>query len=166
MLEIERKYMVINDDFLAMATASKRICQGYLSTNPLSTIRVRTMDIKPLNGSDTPAEAKAYITVKSKSKGCVRDEWEYEIPIDDALQMMSLCECKLEKTRYIAPYEGYVWEVDIFEGALKGINIAEIELPDADAKYAVPSFAGEEVTGNPMYFNSNLARCASTRSQR
>lgn len=145
--EIERKFLVANDSYLSMATSARHIAQGYLSTDPDRTVRVRI------------ADNQAYITIKSRNHGCVRGEWEYSIPVDDARALMTLCVgTPIDKTRYIVPYEGYEWEVDVFAGAHSGLIIAEIELPAADAPFALPPFVGAEVTDDPTYYNSTLSK--------
>lgn len=145
-LEIERKYKVINDDYRAKASCVYNIKQGYLSTQKEATIRVRVKD------------DNAYITVKGVNNGATRNEWEYPIPYDDAIQMLKLCKVNIiEKERYIVEFEGYTWEVDEFHGAHEGLMIAEIELTDEKETFPIPSFIGEEVTGNVNYYNSTLA---------
>lgn len=148
-VEIERKYLVKDESYKAMAAASVKIEQGYLSADPRATVRLR------ISAWSEGAE-HAFITVKSKNVGAARGEWEYEIPVDDARQMMPLCCRKLEKTRYAVPFGGYTWEVDAFAGKLSGLVVAEVELPSVDVSPALPPFAGEEVTGDPAYYNSNL----------
>lgn len=148
-VEIERKYLVKSRDYEGMATASIKIEQGYLSASPTATVRLRISE-------RSDGGSHAYITVKSKTVGMSRGEWEYEIPVDDARQMMGLCARKLKKTRYIVPYEGFVWEVDAFRGKLSWLVVAEVELPSEDAKAPLPPFVGDDVTGNPAYYNSNL----------
>lgn len=145
-VEIERKFLVINDDYKRMATSSHRIVQGYLSADPQATVRVRTLD------------SQAFVTIKSKTVGCSRGEWEYSVPLADAEEMLALCRSKIEKTRWMIPFAGYTWEVDEFAGRLTGLTLAEIELPSEDAAFAQPSFVGAEVTGDPQYYNSNLAQ--------
>lgn len=144
-LEIEHKYLVKNDSYRNIAVDSVLISQGYLCRESERTVRVR------IKGE------KGYITVKGKNTGAVRMEFEYEIHLDDAKKMLSLCVPPiLEKIRYIVPFEGHTWEVDEFLGSRSGLVTAEIELKSADECYAVPSFIGENVTGNPTYYNSNL----------
>lgn len=143
-LEIERKYLVANDSFLPLATAQHRIAQGYLSTKP--TVRVRVRD------------DEAFLTIKSATKSFTRHEWEYPIPVEDAREMLALCTAKIEKTRYIVPFHSHIWEVDVFEGRHKGLAIAEIELKSEDEPFDLPPFVGDDVTGIPAYYNSNLAR--------
>lgn len=144
-LEIERKFLVVDDSFRHLAVSQTEIRQGYLSRDADATVRVR------LKGD------RAFLTVKTRNQGCVRNEFEYQVPVADVEAM--LCVCKglvLEKTRYVVPFEGFDWEVDIFHGALEGVKVAEIELPSADAEFALPPFVGEEVTGRPEYYNSNI----------
>ncbi len=101
---------------------------------------------------------KAFLTVKGRNNGAVRDEWEYEIPVADARDMLERCAdgAVITKTRYIVPFEGWIWEVDEFHGHNEGLIVAEIELPSADSPFRVPLFVGKEVTGNPAYYNSNM----------
>lgn len=144
--EIERKFLVTGD-FGAFVTESHHIAQGYLNTDPCRTVRVRVLD------------DKGFITVKSRNDGCVRNEWEYEIPVADAMEMLAICSCGLEKTRNIIPAgDGLVWEVDVFGGRHKGLIVAEIELPAADTPFVRPEWLGEEVTGDPAYYNSTLSK--------
>lgn len=144
--EIERKYLVAGNSYEEMATSSVRMAQGYLSRRKEATVRVRLSD------------GNAFLTVKGENCGAVRDEWEYAIPAEDARQMLACCDGGvIEKTRYRVPFEGHVWEVDCFHGHLDGLVVAEIELPDADCRYAVPPFVCREVTGDPRYYNSSLA---------
>lgn len=144
-LEIERKYLVKDSSFVALAASATAIRQGYLSRDADATVRVR------IKGE------KAYLTVKTRNRGCVRSEFEYEVPVADAEAMLSACKgLVIDKTRYVVPLGGYNWEVDLFHGALEGIVVAEIELPSEDAEFAVPPFIGEEVTGKPEYYNSNI----------
>lgn len=145
-IEIEHKYLVIDQSFRQMASSSVKIRQGYLSTDPERVVRVRTLD------------DKGYITVKGITDSARRLEFEYEVPLRDALQMLELCPNTLEKRRWIVPYGSYTWEVDEFGGRLKGLVLAEIELPASDADYPLPPFAGENVTDNPNYYNSVLSQ--------
>lgn len=146
-IEIEHKYLVINDSYKTMATGKVAIRQGYLNRNPDRTVRIRTLG------------NKGFLTVKSRNHGAERLEFEYEIPFHDAEQILSIAEPGIvEKTRYIVPYEGLVWEVDEFHGSLKGVVVAEVELPSVDTAYIAPPFIGADITGNPSYYNSNLLR--------
>lgn len=143
--EIEFKYLVKNDGYKEMADSCVKITQGYLSRVPERTVRVRIYG------------KKGFITIKGKNRGAIRDEFEYEIPLEDAREIMKMCETPiLEKIRYIVKYRGRCWEVDEFLGELSPLVTAEIELRDADEKYDVPDFIGEDITGDPAYYNSNL----------
>ena len=146
--EIERKFIVADNSFRTMATCSYDIRQCYLSDNPDATVRLR------VRGSDS------FITVKGRNNGAVRDEWEYPVPMADALEMADrLCGgWAIEKTRYIVDYGGHKWEVDEFRGRHKGLVLAEVELPDVSTPVEIPPFIGEEVTSDPRYYNSVLAR--------
>lgn len=144
-LEIEYKYLVKNDSYRQLASESVSIFQGYLSRDQERTVRVR------IKGD------KGFLTVKGKSSGAVRCEFEYEISIEDASKMLGMCIPPIiEKIRYLVPYEGHIWEVDEFLGHKSGLVTAEIELLSADEQYLLPPFVGENVTCNPAYFNSNL----------
>lgn len=144
-IEIEHKYLVINDSYKSMATGKVNIKQGYLNRNPDRTVRIRTLG------------NKGFLTVKGRNSGDVRLEFEYEIPWRDAEEILKLAEPGLiEKTRYIVPYEGLLWEVDEFHGNLKGVIVAEVELPDNGKEYKKPPFVGTDITGDPAYYNSNL----------
>lgn len=145
-VEIEHKYLVINDLYKEMATDRLNIRQGYLNRNPDRTVRVRTVG------------DHGYITVKGLNKGDRRLEYEYEIPVKDADEIINLAEPGVvEKTRYLVPFEGLVWEVDEFHGSLLGVVVAEVELPDQNISYSIPPFIGENITGDPRYYNSNLS---------
>jgi len=145
--EIERKYLVKNTDWKALAKGTV-YRQGYLSTVKERTVRVRTIDD---NG---------YLTVKGITVGATRVEYEYEIPAAEANSMLDdLCERPIiEKKRYVIDYEGLTWEVDEFNGENEGLIVAEVELSDENQTIALPDWIGEEVTGDPRYFNSNLIK--------
>lgn len=128
-----------------MATSCRHIAQGYLSRDPARTVRVRVCD------------SEGWITIKGTTMGDTRAEFEYEIGAADAEQLLEMCAGRIvRKTRYFVPFDGRVWEVDEFEGELAPLVLAEIELPDSAARYDLPPFVGECVTGNPKYYNSNL----------
>ncbi len=147
--EVERKFLVTDNSYKTMSAESYNIAQGYLSRKPEATVRVRTKG------------AKGFLTVKGKNSGCERNEWEYEIPLSDASEMLNLCEAPIiEKTRYIVNFSGKRWEIDEFHGFLTGLTIAEIELTDSSDSFSLPPFIGEEVTDNPAYYNSNLTTSA------
>lgn len=146
-LEIEHKYLVNDDSYRSMSSSVREIRQGYLSRVPERTVRVRTVD------------DKGYITVKGLTRGFVRLEYEYEIPAEDARELLGLCQPPiLEKRRYIVDYAGKKWEVDEFMGHLSPLVLAEIELASEDERYDLPPFIGKNVTGDPRYYNSNLSK--------
>jgi adenylate cyclase len=142
--EIERKFLLANQDWRALVTGSFVLKQGYLSTTPKSTVRLRVK-------SD-----KAMLTVKSKNTGIRRSEFEYEIPIRDAEEMLQLCQTPLiEKTRYTITIGKHIWEIDEFSGANSGLLVAEIELDAEEESFEKPAW-GEEVSTDARYCNSNL----------
>jgi CYTH domain-containing protein len=145
--EIERKFLVCGD-FIDQATEVTEIVQGYLSSSPDRTVRVRVRG------------EKGYITVKglADDSGIARYEWEKEIPVDDARELLKLCEpTPVEKTRYLVHYGRHSFEVDVFHGANSGLVMAEIELLTADEAFEKPPWLGEEVSGDPRYYNSALS---------
>ena len=146
--EIERKFLVLSDAFQAEATSSMEIRQGYLCKDPDKTIRIRIRD------------TQAFLTIKSGKlrAGLAKFEWEKEIALADAEELMSLClPGAIEKTRYIIPCaNGRKWEVDVFHGRLEGRVLAEIELGSEDEAFVRPEWLGEEVTGLPQYYNANM----------
>ena len=144
--EIEHKYIVTGKEFIDMATESHNIKQGYLCKDKERTIRIRIMD------------TTAFVTIKGETHGDTRAEYEYPLPLDDAMSMMdSLCiNPIIEKTRYIVPFKGNNWEVDMFKGFLDGLILAEIEIPSSEYKYDIPPFVGKNVTNDARYYNSNL----------
>jgi adenylate cyclase len=142
--EIERKYLVRGEDWRKLARGV-RYRQGYLSTVKERTVRVRTVD------------ERGYLTIKGVTVGATRKEFEYDIPAADAAALLELCEQPLvEKVRFKIPFGGLTWEVDEFEGANRGLIVAECELSSEDQRIELPPWIGEEVTGDPRYFNSNL----------
>ena len=143
--EIEHKYLVVNDSYRELATKKENIRQGYLNRNPDRTVRIRVMD------------DKGFLTVKGRNHGEHRLEFEYEIPLHDAEEILRLSEPGIvEKTRYYVPYDGMVWEVDEFHGSLNGVVVAEVEIPEVGTTYNKPSFIGQDITGDPKFYNSNL----------
>ena len=143
-LEIERKFLVKENDWRNGQGTMYR--QGYLNSDENRNVRVRVID------------DKGYLTVKGISKGATRVEYEYEIPKAEAGAMLdNLCEKPLiTKKRYTIELKGFVWEVDEFLGENQGLIIAELELESEDQVFIKPEWIGEEVTGDPKYFNSNL----------
>lgn len=144
--EIERKFLVNDTSYRSQATEVRCISQGYITREQDRVVRVRI------------ADNKAFITVKTRNDGAVRNEWEFEIPVADAREMLGVCAGRIiSKKRYIVPAGELCWEIDEFEGDLAPLVVAEIELPAADAPFVRPSFVGREVTDDPQYFNSALA---------
>ena len=143
--EIERTFLVDDDSFREMASFTFHILQGYLNRDPYRTVRIRIRN------------DSAFLTIKGKTIGCERDEYEYEIPLEDGLEMLKMCEGKiLDKTRYIVPFEGFNWEVDEYHGEHEGLIVTEVELPTANTPVTLPPFVGKDVTGDPKYYNSQL----------
>src|SRR5258708_22548245 len=144
--EIERKFLGRDNTWRGQG-GGKRYRQGYLSIVKERTVRVRTTG------------DKGFITIKGESVGATRSEYEYEIPLADANEMLDrLCERPLiEKTRYRVSHEGLALEIDEFEGDNRGLIIAEVELTDETQSVTLPCWSGQEVTGDPRYFNANLA---------
>ena len=143
--EIERKFLVTENSWRSLA-AGVKYRQGYLNSAKERTVRVRTID------------DKGFLTIKGITTVASRAEYEYEIPVGDADALLDdLCEKPLiEKNRYKIDFEGFVWEVDEFFGENQGLIVAEVELESEDQAFGKPGWIGEEVTGDPKYFNSNL----------
>ena len=143
--EIERKFLVQDDSWRGQQ-AGKAYRQGYLSTEKERTVRIRT------------AGDQAFMTVKGVSSGATRSEYEYEIPVRDANEMLDhLCKKPLiEKTRYRVQHDDLLWEIDEFAGENGGLVLAEVELKDENQEVSRPKWVGREVTDDPRYFNVNL----------
>jgi len=145
-MEIERKFLLSNDDWRTLGVPI-HYAQGYLVADGDRTVRVRI------------AGTEGFLTIKGKSEGFSRKEFEYKIPVDEALEMLRLCNFPtIEKYRTKIGYEGKTWEIDEFEGENKGLIVAEIELNSEDETFAVPPWIGQEVTGDIRYFNSSLVK--------
>ena len=147
--EIERKFLVKDDSFKQMAESSSRIKQGYICSMRGRTVRVRIRD------------EKGYLTIKGPSDlaGIARYEWEKEIPLEEAEELMKLCEPgMIDKTRYLVKSGKHIFEIDVFYGENEGLVMAEVELSSEDEPYEKPAFIGKEVTGDVRYFNSFLMR--------
>ncbi|WP_229365974.1 CYTH domain-containing protein [Fibrisoma montanum] len=144
-MEIERKFLVNGTDW-KQEVSGLFYRQGYLSSQPDRTVRVRTV------------EDKGYLTIKGKTSGASRSEYEYVIPYEDAVAMLDqLCETPIiEKVRYRIPYEGLVWEIDEFQGENLGLIVAEVELTDEKQAIQLPPWVGKEVTTEAKYYNANL----------
>jgi adenylate cyclase len=143
-VEIERKFLVVGDHPMDEAV---EMMQGYLCKDPGRTVRVRLED------------EKAVITIKGETLGITRLEYEYEIPFEDARELLDLTiDSIVEKTRYHHRTDSHVWEIDVFKRRNKGLVVAEIELKDEDEVFEKPSWVGEEVTHDPRYANSSLSK--------
>ena len=143
--EIERKFLV-KDSWQPQA-AGITIAQGYLSTVPERTVRVR------IKGD------KGYLTIKGKNQGISRAEFEYEIPLADAEELLKLAEQPiLSKVRYLEQHGNRLWEIDVFAGENQGLVVAEVELPDERADFSRPDWLGQEVSGDVRYYNANLIK--------
>lgn len=150
--EIERKFLVTSDTFISAAQTHYEIMQGYLCKDSEKTVRVRIRD------------TRAFLTIKSSSlrKGLAKFEWEREIDLEDAKELMTIClPGAISKTRYIIPAPPYngearCWEVDVFHGRLDGRVLAEIELGSENEPFDKPEWLGDEVTGLPQYYNANM----------
>ncbi len=150
--EIERKFLVRGDGWRDSG-AGVPYRQGYLSTVAERTVRVRLI------------RDKGWLTIKGITVGATRAEYEYEIPADEASEMLdNLCERPLiEKMRYRIEHQGLIWEVDEFDGDNAGLIIAEVELYEEDQAIVLPDWVGEEVTDDPRYYNANLIANPFTR---
>ena len=145
--ETERKFLVRGDGWKGQVTRSRTIVQAYLASTPAAAIRVRISD-----------EASATLTLKSAEPGMTRSEFEYDIPLEDARQLLELrTGTTIEKRRHIVPAGSLAWEVDVFGGAHEGLVMAEIELPSQDIAFERPDWLGEEVTGDRRYYNASMA---------
>jgi CYTH domain-containing protein len=158
-MEIERKYLVTSDCYKELAVARYHIRQGYISREKTGTVRVRITD------------DKAYLTIKGKPAAghFARYEWEKEIDVQEAEELMKLCQgTVIDKTRWIVPAETVdnlqltvdnlqlIWEVDEFHGKHEGLVVAEIELDNEEQSFEKPDFIGDEVTHDPRYYNANM----------
>lgn len=147
-VEIERKFLVATSQWRQQVSSSQNFIQGYLSTEPERTVRVRVVG------------DQGWLTIKGKTHGASRSEYEYAIPVDEALEMLHrLCPAPLvEKWRHLVVVDGWQWEVDEFLGDNAGLIIAEIELDHEEQSFTRPAWLGEEVTDDPRYFNASLSR--------
>ncbi len=184
--EIERKFLVLNDGFLAGAVECRHLVQGYICRESGRTVRVRIDEPKGIAAGESTGnivigesngnlaacrdagEARGFLTIKGRSTadGTSRSEWEYDIPVEEARGLLGLCTGRIiDKDRYIVPADGGTgggdgdlkWEVDVFHGAHEGLVLAEIELDDASRPFVRPAWLGMEVTGDRRYYNSVLS---------
>jgi len=148
MIEIERKFLVIASDYKKEAHRKTKIVQGYLTKNPERTVRVRIR------------ENQSFLTIKGMSSedGLSRFEWEKEIPLNEAKELITLClPTIIEKIRYEVTYKGVLFEVDEFEGTHSGLVLVEVELNSTEDIFEKPNWVGKEVTGDEKYYNSYLS---------
>jgi adenylate cyclase len=149
MTEIERKFLVKNTDYKTQAFSQNRIAQGYLSSVPERTVRVRTKG------------DKGFLTIKGKGNetGTTRMEWEKEITVAEAEMLLAICEPgAIDKIRHEVQVGSHIYEVDEFFGENAGLTVAEIELSDENEAFEKPEWLGEEVTGQEQYYNAYLSR--------
>ncbi len=143
--EIERKFLVNGSEWRGVNGV--RCIQGYLNRDKERTVRVRI------------AGEKAFLTIKGVTRGAMRAEYEYEIPVADAEELLKLCDGPLiEKTRHTFAYAGMIWEIDEFHAENDGLVVAEVELEKEDQPFERPGWLGQEVTGDARYYNSNLSK--------
>jgi len=148
MIEIERKFLVKASDYKKEAHRKTKIVQGYLTKNPERTVRVRIR------------ENQSFLTIKGMSSedGLSRFEWEKEIPLNEAKELITLClPTIIEKIRYEVTYKGVLFEVDEFEGTHSGLVLVEVELNSTEDIFEKPNWVGKEVTGDEKYYNSYLS---------
>lgn len=147
-VEIEHKFLLTSDAWRQSAHDAQRMRQGYLNNELRCSVRVRT------------AEGRGWLNVKSATLGASRQEFEYEIPLDHANQMLdTLClKPLIEKVRHYVNVGGHVWEIDVFEGDNAGLVVAEVELEQVGETFEKPEWAGEEVTHDVRYYNTSLSR--------
>jgi len=145
-IEIERKFLLVDESWRQVADAGTKMRQGYLSNSDKNSIRVR------ISGD------AAHLNIKSAEPGCVRREYEYPISVSDAEELLAdLChEALIEKVRYKVNFSGFTWEIDVFSGANQGLSVAEIELENLEQKFSRPPWIGREVSDEIRYYNSHL----------
>ena len=146
--EIERKFLVINEDWRALVTSAIPMRQGYLNIEKRCSVRIR------ISGDE------AHLNIKGATIGAKRLEFEYPIPVDQACIMLDNLSAgpQIEKVRYLIPQGHLTWEIDVFSGDNAGLVVAEIELSDAEEAFDIPAWIGEEVTHDTRYYNTRLSR--------
>jgi len=146
-IEIERKFLVAEDGWRGLIKRTEKLRQGYLTSGGGVTVRVRIVD-----------DHAGYLTIKSGGSALARAEFEYDIPVADARQMLGYCRgAQIEKVRHSLDLPGGDWVVDEFRGRHDGLILAEVELDSPTAKIDRPAWLGDEVTGDPQYYNSSLS---------
>ncbi len=145
--EIEKKFLIADNSWQGLV-AGEVYCQGYLNSEKGRTVRVRIIGDRGI------------LTIKGPSEAGARPEYEYDIPLDDAREILDLLCYKplIEKIRYCIPFAGFTWEVDEFKGENEGLLMAEIELEFVGQEFAKPAWIGREVTGDSRYYNANLVQ--------
>lgn len=143
-LEIERKFLVQHEGWKSSCVRRIRIRDGLIASENGRKVRVRI------------ADDRATIAVKGRERGFSRAEYEYDIPRADAEEMLRMCDYRAEKTRHIVPHAGSIWQVDVYEGILSGIVIAELEMSNEGQAFDLPNWIGEDVTDNPKYKKANM----------
>ncbi|WP_241087384.1 CYTH domain-containing protein [Candidatus Vondammii sp. HM_W22] len=145
-IEIERKFLVKNDQWRKSVVSDAVMKQGYVANQTNASVRVRI------------ANGKAHLNIKSSTIGIKRAEFEYEIPLEEAEEILAQIAEQpfIDKTRYKVKCGEHIWELDIFEGANRGLIVAEIELNSEDEAFELPEWVGDEVSGDPKYYNVSL----------
>lgn len=147
--EIERKFLVKNNDFIKESHRRRSIKQGFLNSDKDRVVRIRIQN------------SQCFLTIKGRSNesGTTRFEWEKEIPLEEGIQLFALCEqYAIEKERYLVNYGKHVFEVDVFSGKNEGLIVAEVELNSEDESFEKPAWLGEEITGLTRYYNTELSK--------
>jgi adenylate cyclase len=146
-LEIERKYLVVNDKWREAIVSESTMKQGYLANVPNASVRVR------VSGKE------ARLTIKGRNKGISRDEYEYSIPLRDAEEILKhhIAGAVIEKVRYRVKCGDHIWDLDLFTGANQGLMMAEVELSSEEEEFQMPEWAGEEVSSDSRYYNASLS---------
>jgi len=144
-VEIERKYLVKKEK-LNLPEQGKKLVQGYLWSDSNKSLRIRI------------ADTQAFLTIKSGNDILKRAEFEYEIPLHDAEELLQMCDAKIEKTRYLIPQDHHSWEIDVFEGANQGLIVAEVELSSENEEIKLPEWIDKEVSQDSRYLNVSLIK--------
>jgi adenylate cyclase len=145
-VEIERKFLVASDSWKAQVESESSLKQGYLSAEEALSVRVRI------------AKGKGQLTIKGGTSGISRSEYEYDIPLDDAQEMIAnlVSGSVIDKTRYKVRCGDHLWDLDVFHGDNQGLVMAEVELASESEAFLMPDWAGQEVSDDPRYYNANL----------
>ena len=143
---IERKFQVVSNTWKNHVSGQFQLKQGYLQSAPERTVRIRT------------SNKEGFITIKGKTEGITRTEYEYPIPFSEALSLLALSENPpIEKVRYLVSHGSLTWEVDVFEGLNSGLVLAEVELQHENQEIDLPDWIGAEVSSDPKFYNSTLS---------